>query len=144
MPAILTEQLTKHFPPDIKAVDGIDLSIAEGKIFAFLGQSGSGKTTTVRMLTTLLRPTSGRAEVDGLDVARRAGDVRRRIGVALQEAGLDENSTGRELLNLQARLYSVPSARIKERIDYLLGIVDLGEAAHRLVKRSSRGMKRRQ
>src|SRR5207244_11359897 len=70
MPAILTEQLTKHFPPDIKAVDGIDLSIAEGKIFAFLGQNGSGKTTTVRMLTTLLRPTSGRAQVDGLDCWR--------------------------------------------------------------------------
>jgi ABC-2 type transport system ATP-binding protein len=69
--------------------------------------------------------------------------VRRRIGVALQEAGLDENSTGRELLNLQARLYSVPSARIKERIDYLLGIVDLEEAADRLVKTYSGGMKRR-
>src|SRR5436309_2436735 len=73
MPAILTDQLTKHFPPDIKAVDGIDLSIDAGRIFGFLGPNGSGKTTTVRMLTTLLRPTSGRAEVDGLDVARRAG-----------------------------------------------------------------------
>lgn len=143
MPAILAEALTKHFPPDIEAVNGIDMAIDAGRIFGFLGPNGSGKTTMVRMLTTLLRPTSGRAEVDGLDVAKRAGDVRRRIGVALQEAGLDENSTGRELLSLQARLYSVPSARIKERIDYLLEIVDLEEAADRLVKTYSGGMKRR-
>ena len=144
MPAILAEQLTKHFPPDIEAVNGIDLAIDEGRIFGFLGPNGSGKTTTVRMLTTLLRPTSGRAEVDGLDVAKRPGDVRRRIGVALQEAGLDEISSGRELLDLQARLYSVdvesyPSARV----DYLLGIVDLEEAADRMVKTYSGGMKRR-
>src|SRR5437773_11588119 len=98
MPAILTEQLTKHFPPDIRAVDGIDLSIAEGRIFAFLGQNGSGKTTTVRMLTTLLRPTSGRAQVHGLDVLLRAAEARRRIGAAPEEAALDEMQTGRARL----------------------------------------------
>ena len=131
MPAILTEQLTKHFPPDIKAVDGIDLSIAEGKIFAFLGQNGSGKTTTVRTLTTLLRPTSGRAQVDGLDVLARAAEVRRRIGVALQEAALDDMQTGRELLVLQARLYGVPTSEINERVGGLLKIVELDDAADR-------------
>ena len=79
MPAILTEQLTKHFPPDIEAVNGIDLSVDTGKIFAFLGQNGSGKTTTVRVLTTLLRPTSGRAEVDGLDVTRHGAADRKSV-----------------------------------------------------------------
>ena len=143
MPAIFAEALTKHFPPDVEAVNGIDLAIESGRIFGFLGPNGSGKTTTVRMITTLLRPTGGRAEVDGIDVAKRPGDVRRRIGVALQEAGLDENSTGRELLHLQARLYSVPSPRIEERVAYLLGIVDLEDAADRLVKTYSGGMKRR-
>ncbi len=94
MPAILTERLVKHYAAEIKAVDGIDLSVDDGQIFAFLGQNGSGKTTTVRMLTTLLRPTSGRAEVDGLDVAARGAAVRRRIGVALQEAGRVVNCSG--------------------------------------------------
>src|SRR2546428_11092920 len=143
MPAILTEQLTKHFPPDIRAVDGIDLSIAEGRICAFLGQNGSGKTTTVRMLTTLLRPTTGRAQVDGLDVLSRAAEVRRRIGVALQEAALDDMQTGRELLHLQAKLYNVPPHGIRNRVDYLLQIVDLEDAADRLVKTYSGGMTRR-
>lgn len=143
MPAILAEQLTKRFPPDIEAVNGIDLSVGEGQIFAFLGQNGSGKTTTVRMLTTLLRPTSGRAQVDGLDVLTRGPEVRKRIGVALQEAALDDMQTGRELLWLQSRLYEVPSHGIRNRVDYLLQIVDLEDAADRLVKTYSGGMKRR-
>src|SRR5256714_7457372 len=102
MPAIRAESLVKHYSSEIRAVDGIDLSIEAGQIFGFLGQNGSGKTTTVRMLTTLLRPTSGRATVDGLDVVNQASAVRRRIGVALQDASLDEMQTGRELLTLQA------------------------------------------
>jgi ABC-2 type transport system ATP-binding protein len=143
MPAIQTEQLTKHFPPDIEAVNGIDLSIEQGRIFGFLGQNGSGKTTTVRMLTTLLRPTSGRAYVDGLDVLAQSAAVRARIGVALQEAGLDDVQTGRELLRLQAHLYGVPSIQIEDRISRLLTIVDLEEAADRTIKTYSGGMKRR-
>jgi ABC-2 type transport system ATP-binding protein len=141
--AILTEALVKHYTPEIRAVDGIDLSVDEGRIFAFLGENGSGKTTTVRMLTTLLRPTSGRAEVDGLDVTQHATEVRRRVGVALQEAGLDDLQTGREMLRLQARLYGLPSADVKERSDYLLKVVGLEEAADRRVGTYSGGMKRR-
>jgi ABC-2 type transport system ATP-binding protein len=143
MPAILADQLTRHFPPDIEAVNAIDLSIDEGKIFAFLGQNGSGKTTTVRMLTTLLRPTSGRAEVDCLDVLAQGAEVRKRIGVALQEAALDDNQTGRELLWLQARLYRVPGAQIESRVSHLLRVVDIEDAADRMVKTYSGGMKRR-
>jgi ABC-2 type transport system ATP-binding protein len=143
MPAIRTEQLVKHYSSDIHAVNGIDLSVEEGQIFAFLGQNGSGKTTTVRVLTTLLQPTSGRAEVDGLDVTRNGTAVRRRIGVALQEAALDDMQTGRELLTLQARLYGGNGHRSVERIEELLNIVDLEDAADRLVKTYSGGMKRR-
>jgi ABC-2 type transport system ATP-binding protein len=143
MPAILTEKLVKHYTPEIRAVNGIDLSVEDGQIFAFLGQNGSGKTTTVRILTTLLRPTSGRAEVDGLDVTRNGKAVRRRIGVALQEAALDDMQTGRELLLLQARLYGVAGSGVKDRVDELLKIVDLEDAADRLVKTYSGGMKRR-
>jgi len=142
MPAILTEQLVKHYTPEIRAVDGVDLSVEPGQIFAYLGQNGSGKTTTVRVLTTLLRPTAGRAEVDGLDVMRHASEVRSRIGVALQEVALDDIQTGRELMTLQARLYSVPAIQIRNRVDYLLGVVDLEEAADRLIKTYSGGMKR--
>jgi ABC-2 type transport system ATP-binding protein len=143
MPAIAASGLTKHFSADIHAVDGIDLDITDGAIFAFLGQNGSGKTTTVRMLTTLLRPTAGAAQVLGLDVTQHAGKVRSRIGVALQEAGLDDLQTGRELLALQARLYRVPRDEIGARVTRLLEIVDLAEAADRAVKTYSGGMKRR-
>ncbi len=143
MAAILAQALVKHFAPDIRAVDGIDLSIPEGMIFGFLGPNGSGKTTTVRMLTTLLRPTSGYAEVDGLDVASHAGEVRQRIGVALQDVGLDDIQTGRELLELQGRLYGMSGPQIKERTEFLLKVVDVLDAADRRIKTYSGGMKRR-
>jgi ABC-2 type transport system ATP-binding protein len=143
VPAIFSEGLTKHFPAGIRAVDGIDLAIDEGTIFGFLGANGSGKTTTVRMLTTLLRPTAGQASVGGLDVLRDAGAIRRSIGVALQEAGLDDLQTGRELLRLQARLYRLARAAVAERVGYLLGVVDLEDAADRAIKTYSGGMRRR-
>jgi ABC-2 type transport system ATP-binding protein len=141
--AIFAEGLTRVFAPDIRAVDGINLNIPEGKIFGFLGANGSGKTTTVRMLTTLLRPTAGKASVQGLDVVHHADRVRASIGVALQDASLDEIQTGRELLTLQARLYGVRSSQVKARVQELLEIVDLVEAADRAVKGYSGGMRRR-
>ena len=107
MYAIQAEQLARTFKPDIHAVAGIDLAIEPGKVFGFLGQNGSGKTTTVRMLTTLLRPTGGWARVAGFDVTSNGGAVRQRIGVALQEAGLDEVQTGRERLTLHAQLFGM-------------------------------------
>jgi ABC-2 type transport system ATP-binding protein len=140
--AIETSNLTKHFG-SIKAVNGIDLRIQRGQIFGFLGANGSGKSTTVRMLTTLLALTAGGAWVDGLDISREGREVRRRIGVALQEAGLDDLQTGRELLRLQSRLYSVPRAAIERRVDELLRVVDLEADADRRVGTYSGGMKRR-
>jgi ABC-2 type transport system ATP-binding protein len=143
VPAILAEGLTKHFSPKIRAVDGIDLEIPEGQIFGFLGANGSGKTTTVRMLTTLLRPTAGRGEVLGLDIERNARRLRASIGVALQEAGLDDIQTGRELLTLSARLYNVSPRELTQRVSNLLRIVDLEDAADRAIKTYSGGMQRR-
>ncbi|HET9199762.1 MAG TPA: ATP-binding cassette domain-containing protein [Dehalococcoidia bacterium] len=140
---IRAEALVKHFTPEIRAVDGIDLSIDEGKIFGYLGANGSGKTTTVRMLTTLLRPTSGHAEVAGLDVVKRAQRVRRTVGVALQEAGLDDLQTGRELLYLQGQLFGLNGRKLEERVAYLVSVVDLEDAADRRVGTYSGGMKRR-
>ena len=143
MAAILAQQLVKHFAPNIRAVDGIDLSIDDGQIFGFLGQNGSGKTTTVRMLTTLLVPTSGRATVGGFDVVRQAAEVRKTAGVALQEAGLDELQTGRELLTLQGRLFGMGGAALKARVQELLRIVDVVDAADRKLGGYSGGMQRR-
>jgi len=142
-PAIVARGLRRTFKGDIEAVRDIDLEVAQGEVFGFLGPNGAGKTTTVRMLCTLLPPTAGTATVAGLDVATEAGAVRRRIGVALQEIGLDPVQTGRELLELQCGLYGIREQRAKARADELLGLVGLTDAAQRRTKTYSGGMKRR-
>jgi len=141
--AIETHQLAREFEGGIKAVDGVDLEVAEGEIYGFLGPNGAGKTTTVRMLTTLLLPTGGTAKVAGHDVAEDPGAVRRRIGVALQEAALDPLMTGRELIHLQATLHGMPRSRGRELGDALLDRVGLTKAADRRVGTYSGGMRRR-
>jgi len=141
--AIETQQLAREFEGGIKAVDGVDLEVAEGEIYGFLGPNGAGKTTTVRMLTTLLTPTGGQAWVAGYDVVADAGTVRRKIGVALQEAALDPLMTGRELLQLQATLHAIPRQRGSELADSLLDRVGLTLAADRRVGTYSGGMQRR-
>jgi ABC-2 type transport system ATP-binding protein len=117
--------------------------VREGEIFGFLGPNGAGKTTTVRMLTTLLRPTSGQARVAGFDLTTQQQEVRRSIGVALQEAGLDGMATGRELLTLQGQLFGMGSGQARARAAELLELVGLVDAADRFIKTYSGGMKRR-
>jgi ABC-2 type transport system ATP-binding protein len=127
----------------VDAVRGVDISVQEGEVFGFLGPNGAGKSTTVKMLTTLLSITSGTARVAGVDVARDPSAARRRMGVALQEAGLDPRQTGRELLVLQGRLFDLDAKAAAERAQHLLELVELTEAADRRIKGYSGGMKRR-
>jgi len=141
--AIEVRGLERAFAGGVLAVNGVDLEVAEGEIYAFLGPNGAGKTTMVRMLTTLLRPTGGSARVADHDVVSEAGAVRRAIGVALQEAALDPLMTGRELIRLQATLHGMASAEGARRADKLLERVDLEAAADRRVGTYSGGMKRR-
>jgi len=141
--AVEADSLRRTFKGGIDAVRGIDLSIARGEVFGFLGPNGAGKTTTVRMLCTLLPPTAGSASVAGVDVVADPAEVRRRIGVALQEIGLDPVQTGRELLELQCGLYSIRGADARARTDELLELVGLSDAADRRTKTYSGGMKRR-
>ena len=143
MAAIETHQLAREFEGGIKAVDGVDLEVAGGEIYGFLGPNGAGKTTMVRMLTTLLRPTGGRAMVAGFDVAEDPGAVRRKIGVALQEAALDPLMTGRELLELQATLHGISRREGALKGQWLLDRVGLTLAADRRVGTYSGGMRRR-
>ena len=128
---------------DVEAVRGVDLHVAAGEVFGFLGPNGAGKSTTVRMLTTLLSITAGTAVVAGVDVAADPDAARTKIGVALQEAGLDPRQTGRELLVLQARLFDLPPSTAAERAEAMLDLVDLNDAADRMIKGYSGGMKRR-
>lgn len=127
----------------VEAVKGVDLAVRSGEAFGFLGPNGAGKSTTVRMLTTLLTITQGTARVAGVDVARNPDDARRRIGVALQEAGLDPRQTGRELLHLQGRLFGLTPHQATDRAEELLELMELQDAADRRVKGYSGGMKRR-
>jgi len=143
---IVAEGLERHFATGdsaVKAVDGVDLQIPPGEIFGFLGPNGAGKSTTVRMLTTLLRPTGGRARVAGFDIVAEADSVRRNIGVALQDAAIDPLMTGAELLQLQAVLYGLPRSQHRTKANELLERVGLTAAADRRVGTYSGGMRRR-
>jgi ABC-2 type transport system ATP-binding protein len=145
-PAVEAEALVKHYRSRsgvIEAVRGVNLRVEAGEVFGFLGPNGAGKSTTVRMLTTLLSITSGTARVAGVDVAREPDAARRRIGVALQEAGLDPRQTGRELLVLQGRLFAMSGREASARAEELLALVELEDAADRRIKGYSGGMKRR-
>ena len=145
-PAVEAERLVKQYrgrAGTVDAVRGVDLRVRAGEVFGFLGPNGAGKSTTIRMLTTLMSITSGTARVAGIDVMADPDAARRRIGVALQEAGLDPRQTGRELLVLQARLFGSTRAQAADRAQELLELVDLVEAADRRIKGYSGGMKRR-
>jgi ABC-2 type transport system ATP-binding protein len=144
--AITAEGLVKIYKTrkhEVRALDGLDLSVAEGTILGLLGPNGAGKTTTVRILTTLLRPDAGRATVAGLDVVREAQQIRTLIGLSGQYAAIDENLTGRENLWMFGRLYQLASVTARTRAGELLEQFDLADAGDRVVKTYSGGMRRR-
>ncbi len=140
--ALKTENLEKHFGP-VKAVDGVSIEVEEGEVFGLLGPNGAGKTTTISLLTTTLKPTSGKAEVNGKDVASEQDSVRRSIGIVFQDPSVDTELTGRENLDLHGRLYGMGSGLRKKRTGEVLRLVDLEDAADRQMKEYSGGMRRR-
>jgi ABC-2 type transport system ATP-binding protein len=140
--AIDARALVKRFGTDT-AVDRVDLAVPRGAIYGLLGPNGAGKTTTVRMLTTLLRPDGGTALVDGIDVARDPNGVRQRIGLTGQYAAVEERLTGRENMHYVARLFHLPRGEARSRASELLERFDLVDAADRVVKGYSGGMRRR-
>jgi len=141
-PAIEAEGLAKRFG-DTRAVDGVDLSVAQGAVYGVLGPNGAGKTTTIRMLATLLAPDAGRASVLGHDVVSEADTVRSLVSLTGQLASVDEDLTGRENLVLMARLLGHSRAGARERGNELLEAFGLADAANRQVKNYSGGMRRR-
>jgi ABC-2 type transport system ATP-binding protein len=137
------EHLVKVYPGGTRAVDDVTFRVDAGDFFGFLGPNGAGKTTTIRILATLLRATSGRARVDGIDVASEPGTVRARIGFAMQAVAIDPLATGRESLELIGRLYRVPAAELRRRVDELLELMGLTEVGSRKTGTYSGGMRRR-
>ena len=142
MPIIKTLGLTKKYGK-ITAVDNFNISINEGEIFGLLGPNGAGKTTIIKMLATLLKPTSGTATVNGFDIKKQPEKVRESIGIIFQEPSSDELLTGYENIKLYAMMYRLPKDEIQKRIDEALKLVELTERKDDLVKQYSGGMRRR-
>lgn len=142
MSIIKTTNLSKRYDKLI-AVDNLNLEIKEGEVFGLLGPNGAGKTTMIHMLATLLKPSSGSATVNGFDITKQPGDVRRSIGIVFQEPSSDDILTGQENLKLHAMMYGVPRKLADERIKEVLNIVDLTDRKDDLVKKYSGGMRRR-
>jgi ABC-2 type transport system ATP-binding protein len=142
-PAISAEGLVKTFGKDVRALDNLSLQVQPGTVLGLLGPNGAGKTTAVNVLTTLLRPDSGRAEVAGIDVVRDPDAVRRSIGLAGQFAAVDDNLTGAENLVLVGRLNHMPGAAARARARELLDRFELTDAGGRPAKTYSGGMRRR-
>jgi ABC-2 type transport system ATP-binding protein len=141
--AIDTKGLVKRYSEEVLAVDRVDLSIQANSIYALLGPNGAGKTTMISMLTTLIEPTGGSAKVVGFNVVSQAAEVRRRIGVTFQELVVDDDLTGRQVLDYHGRLYGQGKNQRRDRIAELLALAELEDAADRRVLTYSGGMKRR-
>ena len=135
--------LTKIYPGNVKAVDGVSFTVKEGEFFGFLGPNGAGKTTTINMLANLVKKTAGSAKIDGIEVSQRPNEVYKRIGFAMQEVGLDETATAREMMQLHGRLYHMPPQEIKAQMHKLLKLMELERVANKYVSTYSGGMKRR-
>jgi ABC-2 type transport system ATP-binding protein len=141
--AIDARGLVKRYGDDVLAVNGVDLSVPTNSIYALLGPNGAGKTTTLSMLTTLIQPTDGSARVVGSDVVKQASAVRQKIGVTFQETVLDDELTGRQVLDYHGRLYGQSKQTRQAKIAELLALVELEDAADRKANTYSGGMKRR-
>jgi len=141
-PAIVAEHLQRSFG-QVRAVDDVSFTVERGEFFALLGPNGAGKSTTMHMLTTLVRPSGGRAAVMGFDVVRDELDVRRQLGMVFQDPALDDRLNARENLEIHAVLYGIPRLQIKDAIDRALTWASLRDVAERRVRTFSGGMKRR-
>jgi ABC-2 type transport system ATP-binding protein len=141
-PAIEARGLVKSYG-DVRALEGVGFGVAPGSIFALLGTNGAGKSTTVKILTTLSKPDEGDARVAGFDVLREPGKVRRHIGVVAQGSASYKDATGRETVRLQGQIYGMRGRALKARVDELLTMYGLGDSADRLVREYSGGMRRR-
>src|ERR1700688_3539589 len=142
MDAIVVEELRKRYG-DVQALDGVSFAVREGEVFGLLGPNGAGKSTTVRSLVTLTTPDSGSASVAGHNVLRDQNAVRRVIGYVPQDSGVDELGTGRENLMLQGRVQGMGGKDLRARTQTLLELVGITDAADRIVKTYSGGMRRR-
>jgi len=134
--------LTRNFGP-LVAVNALNFTVNEGEVFGLLGPNGAGKSTTLSMLSTMLKPTSGTAEINGIDVTQHPARVRRIIGIVFQEPSIDDRLTGRENLEMHANLYGVPRADARRRIEEVLELVELKDRADLLMRTYSGGMRRR-
>ena len=144
--AVLLDDVWKTFgkpPKAVQALRGISLEVPRGQVLGLLGPNGSGKTTAVRVLTTLIQPDQGRAEIEGIDVVQSPGEVRKVIGLAGQFAAVDENLTGRENVEMVGRLYHLGTKVARQRAGEVLERLRLDEAADRPVRTYSGGMRRR-
>ncbi len=142
MSAVVTEGIAKHYG-ETKALDGLDLEVPQGRVFGLLGPNGAGKTTAVKVLTTLIKPTAGRALIDGIDVVQDPRAVRTRIGLTGQYAAVEERLTGRENLELIGRYFHHSKSDTAARATQLLDMFDLTDAGDRVSNTYSGGMKRR-
>ncbi|MDP2218182.1 MAG: ATP-binding cassette domain-containing protein [Methanolobus sp.] len=140
--AIHTERITKQYD-NLTAVDNIDITVEKGELFGLLGPNGAGKSTLISMLSTMLRPTSGKATVWGYDISRNPTRVRQSIGVVFQETTLDQKLTGRENLDLHGRLYGLNKKQRSERMKEVLELVELSKWENEIVQKYSGGMMRR-
>ena len=141
-PAIVTEKLTRTFGP-LTAVDGMDLTVAAGQFFGFLGPNGAGKSTTIKMLTGLLAPTSGRVQLLGLDFAKNSIEVKRQIGVVPEGMGLFERLTGSEYLNFVGRMYGLDRETTRRRSEELLNFMQLADRPKSVIADYSHGMQKK-
>lgn len=135
--------LKKTYPGGTEAVKGVSFTVRQGEFFGFLGPNGAGKTTTINLLVNLVRKTAGEIMIDGLKLEENLDEIYRRVGFAMQEVGLDEVATAREMLQLHGKLYHMANEKIEARVKMLLKLVELEKVADRFTSTYSGGMRRR-